>query len=74
MTMQQLLTQIASRQNRLHMFNNALDNPNIKREELESLEAKKKTVLREWYDLMCDYHAHPDYNGNNSFQKENNPY
>lgn len=61
-------------QDRMKPLNNKLENPRITLGSRLSIESSLREIKIMWFDAMCDLHAHHDYVGALSYQKENNPF
>lgn len=74
MNYQELREKVIDLQERMKPLNHKLDNPRITHVSRCSIESALLELKIMWYDATCDLHAHPDYNGNFAFVKDNNPY
>lgn len=73
-TLDELKGAVMVLQTRIDSVNHLIENPNIRRHVMAELNRDVTRLKSEWYDAMCEYHAHPEYTGSLCYQKENNPF
>lgn len=73
-TLSELKSIAADLQERMKPLNHKLENSRITIASRMSIECSLRELKIMWHDAMCDVHAHPEYEGEFKFQKENNPY